>query len=169
MYMEDLRTLSNRVPPSTSGATPPPSWGAINTPLVVDEWRRQLVEHPDRDFAQYLLRGITEGFRIGFNYRDCKCESAKRNMQSAINNPQVVREYLALESRLGRVVGPLETGTPGMIINRFGVIPKPHRPGKWRLIIDLSHPKGASVNDGIEPDLCTLSYASIDNATSVIL
>lgn len=168
-YMEDLRTLANRVAPSMAGTNLPPNWSAIITPLVADEWQRQLMGHPDQEFTGYLLRGITEGFRIGFNYCDCKCKSAKRNMQSAIDNPQVVREYLALENGMGRIVGPIEPGIPGVIINRFGVIPKPHQPGKWRLIVDLSHPKGASVNDGIEPELCTLTYASIDNATSVIL
>ena len=44
------------------------------------------------------------------------------------------------------------------------MIPKQHQPGKWRLIVDLSHPKGASMNDGIEADLCSLSYVSIDDA-----
>ena len=39
--------------------------------------------------------------------------------------------------------------------SRFGVIPKNHQPDKWRLIIDLSHPKNYSVNDGIPKDLCS--------------
>ena len=35
---------------------------------------------------------------------------------------------------------------PGLLqINEFGVIPKPHQPGKWMLIVDLSHPPGTSV------------------------
>ncbi len=34
-----------------------------------------------------------------------------------------------------------------MQVSRFCVIPKL---GKWRLILGLSHPAGASVNDGIE-------------------
>ena len=38
-----------------------------------------------------------------------------------------------------------------------------------RLIIHLSHPKGASVNDGIEPELCTLKYASVDKAAVLSL
>ena len=33
--------------------------------------------------------------------------------------------------------------------------------GKWRLILDLSSPEGASVNDGIEK---THSYATVDEA-----
>ncbi len=71
---------------------------------------------------------------------------------------------------LGRVVGPVncEAG-PQLQVNRFGVIPKPHQPGKWRLIVDLSHPRGSSVNDGIEPELCSLKYTSVDKAVQMIL
>ena len=44
----------------------------------------------------------------------------------------------------------------------MGVIPKGHVPGKWRLITDLSYPQGASVNDGIDPQLCSLQYITVD-------
>ena len=47
----------------------------------------------------------------------------------------------------------------------FGVIPKPHKPGKWRLITDLSSPKGASVNDRINSRFCSLS---IDDAVRMV-
>ena len=39
---------------------------------------------------------------------------------------------------------------------------KGHTPGKWRLTTDLSHPPGASVNDRINPDLCSPSYVTMD-------
>ena len=48
-------------------------------------------------------------------------------------------------------------------ISRFGVIPK-SQPGKWRLIVDLSHPADPSVNDDIETKLCTMNYTSVDEA-----
>ena len=54
-------------------------------------------------------------------------------------------------------------------VSRFGVIPIPHQPGKWRLIVDLSYPKGASVNDGIDPDLCSLVYTLVDEAVNRVL
>ena len=54
-------------------------------------------------------------------------------------------------------------------MSRFGVIEKLHQPGKYRLIVDLSHPEGHSVNDGIEPDLCTLKYTSVDAAVATVL
>jgi len=41
----------------------------------------------------------------------------------------------------------------------FGVIPKKNKPGKWRLILDLSTPTDHSVNNGIAKDRS--SYCSI--------
>uniref|UniRef100_A0A1X7UND5 Reverse transcriptase domain-containing protein n=1 Tax=Amphimedon queenslandica TaxID=400682 RepID=A0A1X7UND5_AMPQE len=37
------------------------------------------------------------------------------------------------------------------------------------MIVDLSFPKGRSVNDNIPSDLCSLSYPSLDDAVSFIL
>ena len=48
------------------------------------------------------------------------------------------------------------------------MIPKGHT-GKWRLIVDLSHPRGHSVNDGIPKSLCSLKYVTIDEAIQGIL
>ena len=36
------------------------------------------------------------------------------------------------------------------------------------MIVDLSAPDGVSVNDGIGADVCSLTYASVDNAVSII-
>ena len=169
VYISHLRTLAR----SPLKPTPlPKTLEVINSPLAVNEWRVLLCDHPDEEFKSYLLQGMVEGFRIGFNYGQCKCKSAKRNMLSAMQNPSVVCDYLTKERALGRIIGPLEPhvlSTMAIQVNRFGVIPKPHQPGKWRLILDLSHPEGASVNDGIEPDLCSLKYASIDDAVEVVL
>ena len=48
-------------------------------------------------------------------------------------------------------------------INRFGVREKKSQPGKWRLIVDLSHPDGQSVNGGISSELCSFTYAKVDD------
>ena len=47
-------------------------------------------------------------------------------------------------------------------INRFGVIPKKHQQGKWHLIKGLSFPEGKSVNDSIDPKLCSLKYITVE-------
>ena len=142
----------------------------VQTPLKIVEWERSLRQHPDRDLCKYLLRGLTEGFKIGFRYGSCSSRGARSNMKSATENPRVIDDYLSREVEAGRVIGPLgHQSMPAVHINRFGVIPKNHQPGKWRLIVDLSHPSGFSVNDGIEPELCSLKYTSVDEAVQVVL
>ena len=41
--------------------------------------------------------------------------------------------------------------------------------GKWRLILDLSSPEGASVIWGIDKELCSLKYATVDQATESVV
>ena len=54
------------------------------------------------------------------------------------------------------------------MISPFGVIPKRNKPGKWRLIINLSAPDDHSVNAAISSDLSSVSYASIDDAVKFV-
>ena len=167
VYLSDLQVLQGRVPAVPRSL--PPELLIISTPLVVHEWQSLLEPHLDKDFCQYLLDGFKYSFRIGYDYGGHAYRAAKRNMASAVENPRVVEEYLAKERELGCVIGPLTPGSLQLQINCFGVIPKSSQPGKWRLIVDLSHPAGFSVNDGIEPDICSLSYASVDSAVAVIM
>ena len=60
--------------------------------------------------------------------------------------------YISKELAAGRIIGPLPACAEGVHVSRFGVIPKPHQPGKWRLITDLSFPHGCTGNDGIDFD-----------------
>ena len=49
------------------------------------------------------------------------------------------------------------------------MIPKANQPLKWRLILDLSYPNGASINDGIDLELCSLQYITVDTVVGDIL
>ena len=62
---------------------------------------------------------------------------------------------------------PNASALPPIHINRFGVIPKGHNTGKWRLITDFSFPPSQSINDGIDPSLCSLSYISVDQVADI--
>ena len=55
-----------------------------------------------------------------------------------------------------------------MHINRFGIIPKKHQEGKYRLIVDMSYRDGGSINDGIDPDLCALTYLKVEEVVHAI-
>ena len=168
-YIEDIRRLE-ACQAEVEQSDIPMTAMRVHTPLKVHAWAAALVEHPDQEFVKYILNGITVGFRIGFNHSPgYELRSARRNMQSAIDHSQVIDAYLQDECDKQRVAGPFcWTQVPGVHVSRFGVIPKKSRPGKWRLIIDLSHPKGGSVNDGIDPMLCSLMYTSVDSAANTI-
>ena len=131
----------------------------MQTPLLWEAWRDELRPHLDRRFVDFLLQGIQEGFRIGFDYH-CRVQPARSNMFSAAQHSEVIDEYLEKEVRAGNII-PLAGALAGLQINRFGVIPK-GRTGKWRLITDLSFPEGRGVNDGIDPQYCSLEYVSVD-------
>ena len=144
----------------------------IITPLHIAQWEAMLEKHPDREYVDYLLNGIKGGFRIGYGKSGSREElsSARKNMQSATENADVVSGYLQEEMRRGVLLGPFHPAEiPGLHINRFGVIPKSGKPGKWRLIVDLSHPEGRSVNSGIDPQLCSLSYVRLDQVVEQLL
>ena len=136
---------------------------SVSTPLQLEVWRRMLQNHPDADFAKYILCGIEHGFHIGIQQAPFNLKSSRRNMSSAISHPQVIEEYIGPQVGLGNILGPFQSSEfPEIHVNRFGCIPKKHQPGKWRLITDLSFPKGRSVNDLIDPRLCSLSYITVE-------
>ena len=127
-----------------------------------DVWADQLSQHPDGTYRDYLVRGLREGFRIGFQYRRRSCHGASANMSTAMEHPEVVGEYLRAELRARRILGPVGPEVAGLVqVNRFGLVLKVHQPDKWRLIVDLSFHRGNSVNDGIEPEVITRQWTKL--------
>ena len=163
IYTRDLQSLDLCRP-----SQPPGQYlSAVNpSPLRWPAWCWVLELHPDQAFASYLAHGLREGFRIGFNYEK-SCSPIYRNMISAMENLAVVREYIEEECQLGCLV-PVETLTTASVqLSLFGMIPKPGQPGRWHLIVNLSSPEGASMNDGSDSQLSSLHYASVDDALNI--
>ena len=171
-FTEDLCGLDQCRPRPGKGTVQERLLG-VCSPLNPGQWEVMLTKHPDRRFVDYLLNGIKDGFRIGFNRSESERDSlssAKRNMHSVTDNAHIVSDYLEAEMSRGAVLGPFAPeDVPEVHINRFGVIPKSHQPGRWRLIVDLSHPDGKSVNDGISSELCSLQYTRVDHVVRQLL
>ena len=128
------------------------------------------MHHPDRQFAHLILSGLEHGFPIGFDISS-KLRPAKSNLISAREHPDVVSAYIQEELCRGHIghVGSLETANQLNIqLSPLGAIPKKGKPGKWRLIMDLSSPKGGSVNEGISKEDCSFHYTSVDRAIEQI-
>ena len=77
-----------------------------------------------------------------------------------------LQAYLDKEIAAGHLLGPVPRHS--VQVSRMGVIPKGHTPGRWRVITDLSYPPGYSVNDGIDPSFCSLSYVSVDTIAGLV-
>ena len=160
-YMDDLLRISSYRPPyqPQNGSNP-------TTPIRLDILTPYLVSHPDQVFAQYIFKGLRDGFRIGFNHTGTSLKSSSHNHPSTRDHPDIVTSHILDEIQSGRL-RPLRSSQAQ--ISPIGLIPKPHVQNKWRLIVDLSFPRGRSVNDGISPALCSLSYASVDDAVHMIM
>ena len=158
-YSADLLALESRRPERVSDG------GALHQCLPPDAWGPYLASLTNRSLADFLCRGISAGFRVGFD-RSRPLGQARQNFPSVQQNPHIVRDYLAgeLDQASIRIAGPNES----VHVNPIGLIPKASQPGKFRLIVDLSSPEGASVNDGIDSALCSLTYASVDLAVASV-
>ena len=136
--MDDLRSMDACRP--LKARVVPDEVGVVSSPLVANEWEVVLAGHPDREFAEFVVQGLREGFRIGFDYRRHLGKKTPKNMRSASEHPHPIDRYVREELRKGRLIRL--SGAPPLRVSRVGVIPKPHQPGKWRMITDLSFPKG---------------------------
>lgn len=81
--MNDLRPLRDvKIPPGVD---------VVNTPLRWSEWERELANYPDRKFASFIVDGIRQGFRVGFDY-SVKLVGGRTpsNMHSASSHPEPI-------------------------------------------------------------------------------
>ena len=166
--MPSLHTLASRKRPP--GPPLPPHLSDIVTPFKLDSWAMELRAYPDEQFKHFILSGIEHGFRIRFDYANHKVAAKGINMSSAFEHPQVIDDYIAAEKSQSQV-GVMPKGSPMAKVchvSPCGVVPKKAKPGKWRLIIDLSTPNDHSVNDGIEKT-CVASLVSVDQVVDCIL
>ena len=89
------------------------------------------------------------GFTVGF-YKQCQLEHIKENCKSATDFPCDVEAYLNVKIKFGAIKGPFDSNPiQNCHYSPFMTRPKPDSETR-RVIVDLSWPKGTSVNDGVE-------------------
>lgn len=79
----------------------------LSTPLQAPVRQLALRDYPDLRLRQFLLRGLREGFWVGYIAAWGQLRPAKRNIPLAYEHPEVVDRYLVNECTPGRVLGPL--------------------------------------------------------------
>ena len=167
LYTDSLLEMESTSGPLQANAVCNQKGIACEGFLPLEAWLPYLCSHPDQRFAAWLKRGILHGFRIGCR-RESVLRSCSENMRSVFQNTEVVDKYIGTEVKAGKLMPVSLALEQSIHISPIGIIPKPHQPGKFRLIVYLSSPEACSVNDAIEAELCSVLYASVDQAIQLI-
>ena len=113
-----------------------PALQGISTLLHWEVWR-------DAFQIGYVLSGLREGFRIGYNYQAHKCKKCDDSIKSAKEFPQVSDEYITKECRAGRLLGPIG---PTNIPRHPSELVWSYINGRTRKNLDLPSPECWSMN-----------------------
>ena len=135
------------------------------TPIKYSALKDELTGY-DRSSSQFLLNGFKYGFSLC--YTGPRSPQTCKNLKSADQNPSIVREKIIKEIAAGRVAGPFSSiPFENFKMSPTGLVQK-REPGEYRLIHQLSYPPGESLNDNIDPALCSVHYTKFDNAVKMV-
>jgi hypothetical protein len=131
-------------------------------PEALEWWLR---DYPESD-RNFLVNGFKHGFRI--NYNGPRTSNYAENHGSATKNQFAVAELIQREVSLGRIAGPFQKPPfTNLTISPLGLVPK-KEPDTFRLIHDLSFPRGNAVNDHILPEDSTVQYENLDQVIHLV-
>ena len=125
--------------------------------LPADKWNPYLSCHPDQVFAKYLWRGWVYSHPLG---------QSEDNYVSATRGPTHVIKYIEGEAAVVRL--RLVHLSTRVHTSPMGLVPKDHMTDILRLIINLSAPERASVNNGIADSLTSLQYSHVVGIVELI-
>ena len=157
-------------PSSSSHSLPinPLPLSTLPTPVQPSRLQALLAGY-DLEITNYLIQGFSTGFKLGF--QGPLPGMCMTNLPSALQRPAVVDSKLESELSLGRISGPWTSPPFGgdTVTSPIGLVEKKSNPGSFRLIHHLSFPAGSSINDGIPLACSRVTYASVDDAITMIL
>ena len=129
-------------------ATGKPNYVSARIPLVsglnIDAW-----EFPLRDYHDpFVLQYRKFGFPLSLTHPDYLSNTSVVNHYSATAYPSAINDYIDKELEHGALLGP----APTVSCQDFHCSPLLSRPkdgDKRRVILNLSHPNGGSLNDNV--------------------
>lgn len=135
--------------------------GRARTPLHAEAWHHYLTTTGLISKYPELPNSIHVGFHAGI--RRILHTSAPPNNNSVYQLSEVFNEIIDLEISRGRYLGPFPAATIEALVGPFqssplSLVPKPGKPGKYRLIQNLSYPRiptsvSTSINHTIDSNL----------------
>ena len=138
---------------------------SVSSSVNVDRLAQLLISHPDQDSVTYVVDGFRFGFDIGF--QGLLLNTFPRNLLSARSNPSHVSEVIRKELTRRHTSGPFMSPPLWPFhCSPLGAVPKSD--GTYRIILDLSSPRGSSINEGIPKELFSVRYSSFDDAVDLV-
>jgi hypothetical protein len=157
---------SSQTTPTPHNPFKPLPLSVENTFVNIPRFAELLKGYPDGHQVEYILHGLRHGFDIGFAGQIS--EQARGNNRSARDNHVKVTLAINKEITRGHTAGPFSHPPfPVNHISPLGAAPK--QDGTCRLVLDLSQPKGESVNDYIDKSEFPCSYMHFDTATELVI
>ena len=147
-------------------ATKKPNYREARIPIVsglnVKMWEKYLQDYPDDRLIQY----ITFGFPLSIQSRSQLHNTDVCNDHSALQYPNDIQKYLQKEIDLGAMLGP-KNAVNHPEYHCSPLMSRPKEGDSRRVILDLSYPRGNSLNDKVSKDcfegnLFALKLPSID-------
>ena len=142
-----------------------------NSNLNIPRWRALLRGYEDEAICDLL----EYGFPLDFNKNQKLSYSERRNHKGARDYPEFINKYLDRECGANRIAGPFHKNplSVPLVVSPMNSVPK-DSVDERRAIVDLSWPKGTSVNDGISKEtylgrVINLHYASVEQVCRMVL
>ena len=137
----------------------------ISSPIDVHILQQFLRQYPHSLSSLLIIQGFVHGVDVGF--RSSISSTFPRNLLSARLAVQGVSDAIRTEVMRGHTSGPFFTPPfPIFHCSPLGAVSKPDK--SIRLILDLSSPRNASMNDGISKEEHTVSYTRFDDAVALL-
>ena len=150
-----------------------PNYAQARIPLVsglnIEEWEKELRDYPDKMLIEYLKFG----FPLSLSDPDSLHNVNITNHHSALQYPAAVDGYLRKETALGAIVGPV-SNIDSNVYHCSPLLSRPKDHDKRRIILNLSHPYGSSLNERVPRDKFdgqkfTLKFPSVDDIVDRIV
>lgn len=142
---------------------------AVPSDLNIEEWRCRLEGYRDAELLLFLEYGWPVGLCGPVAPRDWV-----KNHKGALEFTPELVEYVGKEVRAGHVLGPFASSPfPGRsVVSPLNTVAKKDSQER-RVVLDLSFPNGASVNDAIPKDSflgipAKLHLPSVDNLVALV-
>ena len=160
--IEAHRLIRNSGKPNFLGCRIP-----VDSQLNISNWRLYLADYWDAQLPNLL----EFGFPLDLS-RESEITSTGNNHTSTLQNPQHVKAYINEELSFKAMLDPFKSKPFTLHVSPLMVRDKQDS-NKKRTIMDLSWPKGASINASVQKDIYlgkqyVLNYSSIDSITDAL-